>query len=70
MFQVNLSVELNEMWTIPVFYSEIVKPDVSWFENRHNPCGIYFKYDKENYFFPLLSYIVTEQLLKEQKYLQ
>lgn len=51
MFQLEPSVELNEMWTIPIFYSEISGPDISWAENRHNPSDIYIKYDQENSLF-------------------
>lgn len=50
-FQVYISVELNELWIVPVFYREIGESGISWMKHRHNPCDIYIKYDEENYFF-------------------
>ena len=46
-----MSVELDEMRSIPIFYSEISEPDVSSLENRHNPLDVYIKYAYKNLFF-------------------
>lgn len=44
MFRGEMSVELDEMRSIPIFYTEISEPDVSSLENRHNPLDAYLKY--------------------------
>lgn len=44
MFRGEMSVELDEMRSISIFYTEISEPDVSSLENRHNPLDVYIKY--------------------------
>lgn len=60
MFQGQMGLELDEMWSISIFCTEISEPEVSSLENRYNTLDIYIEYVQNNLVFLLFTGIYMQ----------